>query len=192
MFAADGGLVSLDHRRLWAADRAGLTQVSCNLDLSNSGLTQRQGGSVIKSGGVRKNVPSGKIVTGEIDSKTPVNDPSGGDPGPPDLEAAALSRTRGQHWPKAASQVVLFRDMYISHLSLPASAATSTVSTAYDAGGHSRDYVGQGDMTLDQRIRSQLGEKYPVRGRDRTPVSISSRASRSSPVTHRPSLRGRR
>jgi hypothetical protein len=62
------------------------------------------------------------------------------------------------------SQVVRFRDMFISHLSLPPSAATSTVSTMYDAGGHSRDYVGLGDMTLDQQIRSQFGDKYPVPG----------------------------
>jgi Domain of unknown function (DUF4157) len=347
---ADGRLVSLDHRRLWAAERAGLTQVSARIhlesdliadetatnfrigkgrvprgtnprtgvpwragdtpgtwgeavsfrsagqrfqkvgQLSNSGfdptalpgggtrdpsfpatgskdmpmrmqpgpLEQRidptAGGSVIKSGGVRKNVPSGKIVTGVIDSKTPVNDPSGGagptgpggsgpvaDPRPVVTEgrgatvgeiaaaphaqsidaargsvegawslilAGQLSYVRGVELQKAvdalvaleptieqqrrkgidvtvtvvaevpnqgdvtgfatgtgdSSQVVRFRDMYISHLSLPASAATSTVSTAYDAGSHSRDYVGQGDMTLDQRIRSQLGEKYPVPG----------------------------
>jgi Domain of unknown function (DUF4157) len=347
----DGRLVSVDHRRLWAADRAGLTQISARIHLetdevagataarfaigkgrvprgtnprtgtawkvgdvprtwgdaisfrsavqdfqklgrvTNSGfdptalpgggvrdpsfpatgsknmpmrmqpgpLEQRidptAGGSVIKSGGVRKNVPSGKIVTGEINSKTPVNDPSGGRSGPTGpggsgpvadtrptvtegrgatvgeiaaaphaqsidaargsvegawsmILAGQLSYVRGAELQKAvdalialeptieqdrqkgidvtvtvvaevpdhpdvagyatgtgdASQVVLFRDMYISHLSLPASAATSTVSTAYDAGGHSRDYVGQGDMTLDQRIRSQLGEKYPVPG----------------------------
>jgi hypothetical protein len=54
--------------------------------------------------------------------------------------------------------------MYISNLSLPASAATSTTSTAYDAGGHSRDYVGLGDMNFDQQLRSQLGDKYPVPG----------------------------
>jgi len=62
------------------------------------------------------------------------------------------------------SQVVRFRDMFISHLSLPPFAAASTVSTMYDAGGHSRDYVGLGDMTLDQQIRSQFGDKYPVPG----------------------------
>ena len=62
------------------------------------------------------------------------------------------------------SQVVRFRDMFISHLSLPTSAAISTVSTMYDAGGDSRDYVGLGDMTLDQQIRFQFGDKYPVPG----------------------------
>ena len=62
------------------------------------------------------------------------------------------------------SQIVRFRDMFISDLSLPRSAETSTGSTMYEGGGHSRDYVGLGDMTLDQQIRFQFGDKYPVPG----------------------------
>jgi hypothetical protein len=341
----DGRLVSLDHRRLWAADRAGITRVSARIHSesemlaadtaarfeidkgrvprgtnpttgeawkvgdaprtwgdavsfrsagqafskvgrgSNSGfdpavlpgggvrdpsfpatgskdmpmrvqpgpIEQRidpnAGGSVIKSGGGRRNVPTGKIVTGVIDGKTPGTGPSGNGPGstgpgstrqtvsegrgpsvseiatPAPVESinatrgamegawsmilagqlsyvrgaelqkaidalAALEPTIEQHRQKGIdvtvtviaeipdrpdvaalatgtgdpSQIVRFRDMFISHLSLPASAAASTVSTMYDAGGHSRDYVGLGDMTLNQRIRFQFGDKYPVPG----------------------------
>ncbi|MDT4331508.1 DUF4157 domain-containing protein [Methylomonas sp. MV1] len=344
---SDGRLVSLDHRRLWAAERAGIAQVSVRIHTesellaadtavrfeiskgrvpqgtnpstgtpwqagdaprtwgeavhfrsagqgfskvgraSNSGfdptalpgggvrapsfpatgskympmrvqpgpLDQRidptAGGSMIKSGGVRKNVPTGKIVTGMIDGKTAGSGPSGSTgPGgarpvaetkpaategrgpsvseivvPPHAQSinatrgamegawsallahqlsyvrgaelkkafdalAALEPTIEQHRQKGIdvtitvvaeipdrpdvaalatgvgdpSQVVRFRDMFVSHLSLPPSAATSTVSTMYDAGGHSHDHVGLGDMTLDQQIRSQFGDKYAVPG----------------------------
>ncbi|MBZ4401294.1 DUF4157 domain-containing protein [Myxococcus sp. AS-1-15] len=380
---SDGRLVSLDHRRLWAADRAGLTTVSARIHSesdvlaadaaarfkidkdrvpqgtnprtgapwkagdvprtwgdavafrsagqgfskvvrgSNSGfaptalpgggvrdpsfpatgsrnmpmrvqpgrLEQRidpgAGGSIIKSGGVRRNVPTGKVVTGAIDGKTGGTGPTGGGPvsgpggtrtpiegrrppvskvvtgasdgktggtgptgggpvsgpggtrtlfegrGPPvnaitasphaqrvnatrarmgsawsmlladqlsyvrgaelkkaSAAYASLERTIEQHREKGIDvtvtviaevpahpdvmalvsgtgdlgQIVRFHDMFISKLSLPASAATSKVATMYDAGGHSRDHVGLGDMTLTQQIRAQLGDKYPVPG----------------------------
>jgi hypothetical protein len=57
------------------------------------------GGSVIKSGGVRKNVPTAKGVTGVIGGKTAGADPTGGKPGPtgskaaPTLEPAETSTT---------------------------------------------------------------------------------------------------
>lgn len=63
-----------------------------------------------------------------------------------------------------AGQVVYFKRLYISGLSLPPSAATSTVSTMYPAGGQDPGRVHRSEMTLDQQIRDQMGEKYPVPG----------------------------
>jgi hypothetical protein len=61
-------------------------------------------------------------------------------------------------------QVVRFISMYISHLSLPASAASSTQSTMYDAGNQDPHAVHTSEMTLNQQISAYWGQKYPVPG----------------------------
>ncbi|MCE9672850.1 DUF4157 domain-containing protein [Myxococcus stipitatus] len=63
-----------------------------------------------------------------------------------------------------AGEVVYFKRMYISHLSLPPSAATSTQSTMYAAGERDPGRVDRSEMTLNQQVSAYWGDKYPVPG----------------------------